>query len=68
MSFQEIKNMLENQNHHEVCKAIFSFETGIEDETFLDSLVEYYMSDKYIPNFLDENIHDKVLEYNQKNN
>ncbi|WP_323714545.1 hypothetical protein P3T97_14015 (plasmid) [Mammaliicoccus sciuri] len=62
MNFHEIKKILETENHREVCKAIFSFETGIQDELFLDDLVQFYLDDD-MPNFLDVNIHDKVMKY-----
>ncbi|MDV3053677.1 MULTISPECIES: hypothetical protein [Staphylococcus] len=60
------KNLLENMNkmeYKETIKAVFSFETGIEDEDYLNSMAEYFINDDTIHNFLDVELYEKQLEY-----
>ncbi|MGC9673970.1 hypothetical protein, partial [Staphylococcus haemolyticus] len=60
------KNLLENMNkleYKETIKAVFSFETGIQDETYLNSMADYFINDDTIHNFLDVELYEKQLEY-----
>ncbi|MEP9853593.1 hypothetical protein VQE80_14995 [Staphylococcus shinii] len=60
------KDLLENMNkleYKETIKAVFSFETGIQDETYLNSMADYFINDDTIHNFLDVELYEKQLEY-----
>ncbi|HFN8602483.1 TPA: hypothetical protein ACHHM1_002918 [Staphylococcus aureus] len=61
MNYEEIRNILEDNNVREVLKAIFSFETGLQESHLLNQLVEFYLEHD-MPNFLDIDIYTKSLE------
>lgn len=61
MNWEQIKNILENNEYKEVIRAIFSFESGLTKESEIDELVTIYMDSK-MPNFLDEELYFKAIE------
>ncbi|WP_141756805.1 hypothetical protein [Staphylococcus sp. HMSC034G07] len=56
MNYEQIREILKDNDNQEVVKGIISFELGIEDEELLDEINEFYFSNKYMPNFLDAEI------------
>lgn len=61
MDYQTIKAILEKQDYNEVVKAIFSFETGIENEHMLNHLLALYF--EKMDNFLDEELQLEAMKY-----
>ncbi|WP_210141138.1 hypothetical protein [Staphylococcus sp. GDY8P218P] len=62
MNYEQIREILKDNNTQEVVKAIFSFETGIRDEDYLDKMVDFFYEDD-MPNFLDVQLHDMAEDY-----
>jgi hypothetical protein len=48
----------------ETLKAVFCFETGIEDEEYLSNMADYFINSKQIHNFLDEELLIPVSKQN----
>ena len=61
--YRELLEILNKMDYKETLKAIFSFETGIEDEHYLNKMAEYFIYDDTCNNFLDERLYDKQEEY-----
>lgn len=62
-NYKQILEVLQQNDVREVVKAIFSYETGITDEADLDKLNHYYFEELDTPNFLDEDVYFKSMEY-----
>lgn len=62
-NYLKIVEYLEKQDIKEVVKAIFSFETQIKDETFLNYLFDKYLTSKNLSNFLDEELEIEIQNY-----
>ena len=62
-NYKQILEVLQQNDVREVVKAILSYETGITDEADLDKLNDYYFEELDTPNFLDEDIYFKSMEY-----
>ncbi len=61
--YYELVSDMKKMEYKETLKAVFCFETGIEDESYLSSMAEYFMNSQHLHNFLDEELYDKQLEY-----
>ncbi|MDW3868685.1 hypothetical protein QI345_13230, partial [Staphylococcus saprophyticus] len=61
--YKDLLMEMKKLDYKETLKAVFSFETGIEDENYLESMAEYFIESDYIHNFLDEELYNKQLEY-----
>lgn len=67
-NYKDILDDLQQASYKESLKAIFSFETGVDDESKLNELVNYYMDKDTIPNFLNMDILEKTKELTKHNN
>ena len=61
--YKDLLMEMKKLDYKETLKAVFSFETGIEDENYLESMAEYFIESDYIDSFLDEELYNKQLEY-----
>ncbi|OIJ29105.1 hypothetical protein [Staphylococcus sp. LCT-H4] len=63
--YKKLVAEMKKMEYKETLKAVFCFETGIEDEEYLSNMAEYFINSKQIHNFLDKELFDKQLEYYQ---
>lgn len=61
-NYKGILDMLHEASYKESLKAIFSFETGIENEDSLNQLVEHFLEEDSISSFLSDEILEKRKE------
>ncbi|EPQ9603938.1 hypothetical protein ACUYUN_002590 [Staphylococcus pseudintermedius] len=66
-NYQELVSDMNKMEYKETLKAVFCFETGIEDESYLNSMAEYFMNSQHLHNFLDEELYEKQLSYYKTN-
>lgn len=62
MNYKQIAEVLENENYREVLKGIFAFETRSLNNEFLEGLVDQFLDNDEMPNFLDKELHEYVME------
>lgn len=65
--YHELVSDMNKMEYKETLKAIFCFETDIEDENYLNSMAEYFMNSQYLHSFLDEKLYEKQLNYYSSN-
>ncbi|MBC2921944.1 MULTISPECIES: hypothetical protein [Staphylococcus] len=64
-NYKDLVAEMKKMEYMETLKAVFCFETGIEDEEYLSNMADYFINSKQIHNFLDEELFNKQLEYYQ---
>lgn len=66
MNWKEIKAVLDENEYREVIRAIFSFESGLNEVSKIDELIEIYLNTN-MPNFLDQELYFKTIELENEN-
>ena len=60
-NYRDLLESMNKMEYKETIKTVFSFETGIDDEDYLNSMAEYFINDDTIHNFLDVELFEKTI-------